>query len=386
MEPLPPNPMRARVDQPQPRPILPPELIAEIFTWLPVDSLLRFRCVCKSFKTLISSTDFVKSHLRSRKALSNTRPNRAERLFRRSLSFFMRRERDIDWRVLSCSLYSVYNDPQIDLPELGSLLDQDDDFYDWIIGSCDGLLCSVIYPNHDVVVWNPSTRVSRSLPNYEPGFEKWRSSCYTVFGFGYDFQLDDYKVVAVLAYRDKQGNDTEYQTSVNVFSLRTRAWRKMGGFHYGVPLMGDAKFAAGSLYYKMSMSPFGALVSLDLATETYDKVVLPDLGKDTTHWELETLIDCLSVSCFNDDGFCTVWVMKELGWTKLFRVGGFRGEFCCPLYISDIGEVLWETYESLIIYNYKDKSCRLPTSEVLKNQDRHSTVYMETLVSPMIMN
>ncbi|CAI0416438.1 unnamed protein product [Linum tenue] len=324
MEPLPPNPMRARVDQPQPRPILPPELIAEIFTWLPVDSLLRFRCVCKSFKTLISSTDFVKSHLRSRKALSNTRPNRAERLFRRSMSFFMRRERDIDWRVLSCSLYSVYNDPQIDLPELGSLLDQDDDFYDWIIGSRDGLLCSVIYPNHDVVVWNPSTRVSRSLPNYEPGFEKWRSSCYTVFGFGYDFQLDDYKVVAVLAYRDKQ--------------------------------------------------------------ETYDKVVLPDLGKDTTHWELETLIDRLSVSCFNDDGFCTVWVMKELGWTKLFRVGGFRGEFCCPLYISDIGEVLWETYESLIIYNYKDKSCRLPTSEVLKNQDRHSTVYMETLVSPMIMN
>ncbi|CAI0416439.1 unnamed protein product [Linum tenue] len=175
MEPLPPNPMRARVDQPQPRPILPPELIAEIFTWLPVDSLLRFR------------------------------PNRAERLFRRSMSFFMRRERDIDWRVLSCSLYSVYNDPQIDLPELGSLLDQDDDFYDWIIGSRDGLLCSVIYPNHDVVVWNPSTRVSRSLPNYEPGFEKWRSSCYTVFGFGYDFQLDDYKVVAVLAYRDKQG-------------------------------------------------------------------------------------------------------------------------------------------------------------------------------------
>ncbi|CAL1387943.1 unnamed protein product [Linum trigynum] len=112
MESLSSNLIRRKVDQqPPPLPILPPELIDEIFTWLPVDSLVRFRVLLKSFKILISRPNFVKSHLRSMKALSNTRPNCTERLFRRSINFFTGWDRSINWRFVSYSLYPVSNDP-----------------------------------------------------------------------------------------------------------------------------------------------------------------------------------------------------------------------------------------------------------------------------------
>ncbi|RXH90692.1 hypothetical protein DVH24_035456 [Malus domestica] len=42
---------------------IPEEILFEILVRLPVKSLLRFRCVCKSWNTLISSPDFRNAHL-----------------------------------------------------------------------------------------------------------------------------------------------------------------------------------------------------------------------------------------------------------------------------------------------------------------------------------
>ena len=43
---------------------LPDELITEVLSFLPVRSLMRLKCVCKSWKTLISDSTFVKLHLK----------------------------------------------------------------------------------------------------------------------------------------------------------------------------------------------------------------------------------------------------------------------------------------------------------------------------------
>ncbi|WVZ14044.1 hypothetical protein V8G54_011610 [Vigna mungo] len=42
--------------------VLPHELILEILSWLPVTSLMRFRCVSKTWKFLISNPYLVKLH------------------------------------------------------------------------------------------------------------------------------------------------------------------------------------------------------------------------------------------------------------------------------------------------------------------------------------
>ncbi|KAL5744183.1 hypothetical protein ACOSQ2_027299 [Xanthoceras sorbifolium] len=44
-------------------PFLPHEIIFEILSWLPAVSLLRFKCVCKTWFYLIQDRDFIKKHL-----------------------------------------------------------------------------------------------------------------------------------------------------------------------------------------------------------------------------------------------------------------------------------------------------------------------------------
>lgn len=48
-------------------PLLPEELVREILLRLPVKSLVQFKCVCKLWKTLISNSQFAKSHLQTNK-------------------------------------------------------------------------------------------------------------------------------------------------------------------------------------------------------------------------------------------------------------------------------------------------------------------------------
>jgi len=46
-------------------PILPFDLVSEILCRLPVKLLLQLRCVCKSWNSLISDSNFAKKHLRT---------------------------------------------------------------------------------------------------------------------------------------------------------------------------------------------------------------------------------------------------------------------------------------------------------------------------------
>ncbi|CAL1367867.1 unnamed protein product [Linum trigynum] len=399
------NPVQAKVKLPRPLPILPPDLIAEILTWLPVVSLLRFRSFSKCFKTLISSPDFVKAHRRCTKALSTVKPNRVDRLFRRSFNFFHRQNERrplvFDWGSSSWSLESLYNGPRIEVAErVDVFLGVDNGGGDHVVGSCDGLLCSVVGLYHGVVVWNPCTRVVRELPAFRCDIsEEQMRGCVRIFGFGYDCLLDDYKVVVAISYPTGNHGTDEFETQVQVFALKTKSWRRIEDFKYGVPRCSGVKFAAGSLYYKVPSSRGDGnpewqetLVSLDLATEKYNKVKLPDFGDSGAHWEIESLVDRLCLASFDDGDSCVVWVMKEPrvkgAWTRLFRVdqvvvdAGFR----TPLYISDDGDALWENYEDLFIYNPKVNTVRFPTSRGLPDRDGPVVIYLETLVSPEMYN
>ncbi|KAI8556191.1 hypothetical protein RHMOL_Rhmol05G0232800 [Rhododendron molle] len=133
-------------------PNLPPELIAAILSRLPVKSLLRFRCICKSWRSLISHPKFVKTHLSL--ASINTAYTHHRLLLRRDY-----RTND----VKSCSLYAVLHERSDNDVELDCPIKTPHRYWfgDLFVGCCDGLVCIAI--EREVCIWNPSTRKSKSL-------------------------------------------------------------------------------------------------------------------------------------------------------------------------------------------------------------------------------
>ena len=51
------------MEAPTPTPELPEDIVPDILKWLPVKSLVRFRCVSKSWHSLITSSSFIHMHL-----------------------------------------------------------------------------------------------------------------------------------------------------------------------------------------------------------------------------------------------------------------------------------------------------------------------------------
>ncbi|XP_057486624.1 F-box/kelch-repeat protein At3g23880-like [Actinidia eriantha] len=361
----------------QPLPNLPPEIIAEILSRLPVKSLLQFRSVSKSWLSLISNHEFAKTHLgiafknddyaHHRLILSSVRPQ---------------------FDLKSCSLYSVlYEQEQQSL--IASELDyplKDPHRSFSVVGSCNGLVCIAIEEDA-VFLWNPCTRKSKRLPDSRV---RMKYGCYVIYGFGCDESSDDYKVVVILCFL---GSGGLYETKVKVYALRTNSWRRIGDFSYGIPLDDSGKFVNGSLHWAASGN-LGAnyswvIVSLDLAKETYGEVEQPnygDGGLDLSLWELK---GWLCVLCNYPGTHVDVWVMKEYGvresWTKLFVISYLpepsNDGFSRPLCISKNGEILLQYGSQLVLYNPKDG-----TSKILDIQNIYdfleADTYVESLVSP----
>ncbi|XP_019240361.1 PREDICTED: F-box/kelch-repeat protein At3g06240-like [Nicotiana attenuata] len=140
-------------------PILPAELITEILLRLPEDSLLRFRCVSKSWLALISSPEFVKAHLY---ISANNKDDTHRRLMMNFESI----------TILKIALGSLFNESVIEAFDLDYPTKSNGSYmrlpnFDWIVGSVNGLICLAMEDN-DLVMWNPSIRMYKKLPDSRP--------------------------------------------------------------------------------------------------------------------------------------------------------------------------------------------------------------------------
>lgn len=143
------------------------DLIFLILKRLPVKSLLRFRCVCKSWKELVASKCFVLDHL----AVQTPRLI-AQNRSRNYLLF--------DSRTLpSCDTLTRPNQFQIGLHSFA------------VVAGVHGVLC--LHNGVDILfLWNPSTRQSLRIPLR--CHEKIRSK---YCGFWIDPSTNDFKIVVL---------------------------------------------------------------------------------------------------------------------------------------------------------------------------------------------
>ncbi|QCE15609.1 F-box protein 22 [Vigna unguiculata] len=282
-------------------PILLSELIIEILLRLPVKSLVRFKCVCKSWLSLLSDPYFAISHFQRLTAASTARllliapPNPGIR--------------SIDFNA------SLHDDSAMYTLNLDFL--SPNDYSDFrIVGSCRGFLLLNSYQS--LWVWNPSTGVHRKLPStlIESNFKTF------LLGFGYDPSADDYLVVKASSYDNPMRGFDKATNRVEFFSLKTNVWRdveanNLSYVNYNDDIKGGA-LLNGAIHWFAFPSDVrhGVIVVFDLTGRSLSEMLLPDELLD--HYDLDTcellvLGDLLSISFLEMDRSVEIWMMEEYG-------------------------------------------------------------------------
>ncbi|KAK9667714.1 hypothetical protein RND81_13G006200 [Saponaria officinalis] len=278
--------------------VLPIDFIAaEILPRLPAKSLLRFKSVCKSFNTVISSPEFVRLHLRHSLSSDN-------RLL-----------------VIPSTDRTVYT---FDLDSLSSSSSAASATFSWpdqafIEGSCNGVLLITGYFGglYRLVLLNPSTRT------YVDVF-----STTNYLGFGFDHLNNDYKIVVVIDYH----TNVLKSRVTKIYSLNSKSWKIV-----------ENKIPPDAIQYPYS----GALVDnhllhwifwtpstgkriigcFDICLEKWGAdVPLPGHYCDKNELQDMGVVDGRLFCSFENrvDLSYDVWVMEEYGvqesWTKLLSV------------------------------------------------------------------
>ncbi|EEF36313.1 ubiquitin-protein ligase, putative [Ricinus communis] len=294
---------------------LPPELLTEILTRLPVDCLLRFRSISKSWCAKIDDPNFIKTHLKkSRETNSNL------------TLIFAGSHPDYFYNVNLDSLNSII---KLENPIKGPT---DASHNIKIVGSCNGLLC---FGNASgrITLMNPSTRKHKVLPFLRMDASVKGKSVWGAwaFGFGCDSVHDDYKVIRLGQYLDFSLQ--QFETDTMVYSLKSNSWRKIDGMSciigfdqkMGV-LVGEALHWLASRD-RILLNP-DVIVALNLGVEDFREVPGPDVvvvganPNQNPSLNLGVVEEWLSVFAIYNNTRLDIWVMKEYGakdsWTRLF--------------------------------------------------------------------
>ncbi|XP_074264646.1 F-box/kelch-repeat protein At3g23880-like [Silene latifolia] len=190
---------------------LPPEIWRHILANLRVKTLLRFRCVCKSWCSIIDHPDFVYA-LKRHKINSNT-----------SKIFALQALNLRCHGIRGCVLTDRHDDT---LQKTAHIFQSSNRYH--ILGRCDELLLMGCYVNvgnlddfyyrEEMSLWNPSIRKSFLMPTCP-------LPCATLL-FGFAPRSKDYKVVA-LSYGKLQIMP-HTKMYVAVFTLSNQQWTNNG--------------------------------------------------------------------------------------------------------------------------------------------------------------
>ncbi|KMT04059.1 hypothetical protein BVRB_8g186570 [Beta vulgaris subsp. vulgaris] len=292
--------------------VLPTEIISIILSKLPVKTLLHFKCVCKSWNSLIKTPNFIKLHL-NQTLISDT--NRHLLLY---YPFLYSAELDIHHnhnRITLSKLHHPLSPLQVHL-----------------FGSCNGVVCIADPSKTDIFFFNPLTKSHYKLPvkNVNPSF----NIGYELFGFGYDSKNDDYKVL-----RLAQGFTINkvFCSEASVYSLNRNSWKSIESMSWYL-IYADCHgvLVNEALHYVVNSEELGPsgkyIASFDLQNESFSFMECSrvlDKNGDNLMMLLAELGTCLCAMVNHLTNFvmerADLWVMKEYGnkesWFKLYSIG-----------------------------------------------------------------
>jgi hypothetical protein len=190
---------------------LPCDLQNEILVRLPVKSLLRFQCVCKSWKSFFSSPRFIFTHTQYSESTDNyahllhwqiVRDGvRQYQVHRIDGSFNEFQNLEYPYKIRGREYSSVLECKGLILFTTTMIKDEIDDH---------------AHGFEPLILWNPAIRMSITLPR--PCIDVPAGSL-RVHGFGFDHKSNDYKVVRIVYERY-----SDCSPKVEQYKLRSGVW------------------------------------------------------------------------------------------------------------------------------------------------------------------
>uniref|UniRef100_A0A5B7B4A5 F-box domain-containing protein n=1 Tax=Davidia involucrata TaxID=16924 RepID=A0A5B7B4A5_DAVIN len=317
---------------------LPSDIAINILSRLPVKTLITFRCVCKSWHSIISNPNFISMHL-NRSTSHNSNSTNGYLLYKPPI------DSDSKSFTLFCDKACVELS-KLELPLF------DCDFSSLtIVGSVNGLLCLADpYIGRTMYLCNPSIRKYKAIGCCCSAHQSADLNAYVVLGFGYHHQANDYKVVRITYVGEEYVSDDDSDDDsvdlleffrgiyreVEVYTLSTDSWKKIGAdFLWGVNPQPSPAFANGSLHWiaaHQDRAHNELILSFDIGKEVFQEIMLPNYHLDEVEFDVSTCVLEESLSLFVYCSFkhlegsecCYLWVMREYGvaesWTKQYTI------------------------------------------------------------------
>ncbi|XP_022748049.1 F-box/kelch-repeat protein At3g23880-like [Durio zibethinus] len=309
--------------------VVPLEIQIEILSRMPVKSLIRFKCVQKSWCNLIQDRSFIVRHM--------------DRFGKNKYVFLLRNftfDQYIKQYCIGNESNNIIEGTEIHMSTKWLFGESKGS----IIGSSNGLVClsshSFVLHQPDLLkihIWNPSTRKIMELPICHGGdIGATIISPYFFLGFGFCPKIDDYKVVRVMLYAHSYGWPP---LEVQVYTLSTNSWKRMTMANPGwglSPSLGRNGVTNGACHWlglQINSSKRMSIIAFKFDEEVFLEINTPNhhifqyrssfTVSDIFITEYRSFLSLISKGADGNSAF-DIWVMKEYGvadsWVKQFAI------------------------------------------------------------------
>ncbi|KAM5561155.1 hypothetical protein ABKV19_021986 [Rosa sericea] len=403
-------------------------LVAQILSRLPPRSLMRFKCIRKSWHALINSPWFASQHLQVYNKLSSstrillkrcvrirTEANKEEIVF--SFLNLPNNAGDHENNNLPCVVEDLVFPPSLGLQTRGQYIElPGGDSTVHIIGHCDGIICLNLYTGN-LILYNPANKELKILPKPCLPVED-KDTFITVLGFGYDSKSNDYILVNIAVYGEELLGDYEntilHIPKAEMYTLGTDSWKQIQTDYLeaGSAIFWPTDFEMyfqGNIYWLgyEGKKEFGSkigryngkfermIILFDTSVEALRTMLLPDSFYEPGHQSYGYTANA-HLAIWNDSiavfGFHLylesfhLWVMDDSGggkesWTKQFT--------CDSIANINNALALWGIHEVLAaakdghICSYNPSTKRLTYLHIhgLYQRDLQAVVCVSSLIS-----
>uniref|UniRef100_M1CJK0 F-box protein n=1 Tax=Solanum tuberosum TaxID=4113 RepID=M1CJK0_SOLTU len=260
---------------------IPEEIMFEIFSWLPVKSLLRFKCNTKFCTSLILESDFVNIHT----CRSMSRSGRTKFILREKWeSIFFTAEQREDEKDST---------PFLQIPRYNYLYLHGLAYYSRL-NCVNGLCCmwDSLSTRH-AAIFNPSTREVRFLPNIDGEL----SPCNYSLGF----EPEEKKFKVFSRYKERHW----------VFTLGIdKSWRENKNISFAIPYFKPSVCISGVIYQLIN----GAIAAIDIKSEKCETIALWNSSHELpNYYELIEVKGKLEVIDYRKwvGGYLDLWIFDQ---------------------------------------------------------------------------